>query len=109
MLLWRSLSGLRAFRDLCIHRGTALSLGRVEDDTLVCAYHGWRYDAAGQCVKIPAQPDLPIPTKARARTYPCCERYGLVWVCLGEPTAEVPAYPEADNPIIAPSSAVPTR
>ena len=98
VVLWRSLSGLRAFRDLCIHRGTALSLGQVEEGTLVCAYHGWRYDAGGQCVEIPAQPELPIPTKARAGVYACCERYGLVWVCLGKPSSEVPEYPEADNP-----------
>ena len=28
---------VRAFRDLCVHRGTALSLGWVEDGCLVCA------------------------------------------------------------------------
>lgn len=96
LVLWRSLSGLVAFRDLCIHRGTALSLGRVEEDGLVCAYHGWRYDSSGRCVHIPAQPGLSIPTKARAERYACCERYGLVWVCLGEPATEVPSFPEAE-------------
>ena len=35
---------VRAFKDLCVHRGTALSLGWVEGDRLVCAYHGWTYD-----------------------------------------------------------------
>lgn len=98
VVLWRSLNGLRAFRDLCIHRGTALSLGRVEAGTLVCPYHGWRYDEAGQCVSIPAQPDAPIPTKAKAWTYPCRERYGLVWVCLGEPASEVPKFEEHADP-----------
>ena len=94
VVLWRSSSGLRAFRDLCIHRGTALSLGRVEAGELVCPYHGWRYDDAGQCVLIPAQPGVPVPTKARAWAYGCLERYGLVWVCLGEPAGAPPAFEE---------------
>ena len=33
---------VQVFRDLCPHRGTALSLGWVEDDCLRCAYHGWK-------------------------------------------------------------------
>lgn len=98
VVLWRSLNGLRAFRDLCIHRGTALSLGRVEEGTLVCPYHGWRYDEAGRCVAIPAQPGLPIPTKARAWTYHCREQYGLVWVCLGEPKGKMPQYEAYADP-----------
>ena len=98
VVLWRSSSGLRAFRDLCIHRGTALSLGRVEAGELVCPYHGWRYDEGGQCVAIPAQPGVPVPTKAKAWTYACLERYGLVWVCLGEPKNEPPAFEEHTDP-----------
>ncbi len=94
IVLWRSLSGLHAFKDLCIHRGTALSLGRVEDDSLVCAYHGWRFNGEGHCTHIPAQPELPIPTKARALRYHCQEKYGLIWVCLGEPASDIPNFPE---------------
>ena len=94
IVLWRSETGIHAFRDLCIHRGTALSLGRVEDGNLVCPYHGWQYEGSGQCVRIPAQPDLPIPTKARAHSYACQERYGLVWLALNDPKADIPMYPE---------------
>src|SRR5690348_11043654 len=54
VVLWRDSSGKpHAFRDLCIHRGTALSLGSVRDDELVCAYHGWRYCSTGACTHIP--------------------------------------------------------
>ena len=97
IVLWRSLSGISAFRDLCIHRGTALSLGRIADNTLVCPYHGWRYDASGQCVSIPAQPELAIPTKAKAERYHVSEHYGLIWVCIGEPVADVPHYEELEG------------
>ena len=36
-----------AFYDLCAHRGTPISLGRIEGEEVVCAYHGWSYDARG--------------------------------------------------------------
>ena len=51
LVLWRSSSGLFAWRDLCVHRGTRLSLGRVVDGSrLECPYHGWTYAADGRCV-----------------------------------------------------------
>jgi phenylpropionate dioxygenase-like ring-hydroxylating dioxygenase large terminal subunit len=43
--LWRDAGGtVRAVRDLCIHRGTALSLGWIDGGEIVCPYHGWRYE-----------------------------------------------------------------
>ncbi len=99
VVLWRSETGLHAFRDLCIHRGTPLSLGRVEAGELVCLYHGWRYGGDGACTKIPAQPaGAVVPTKARALTYACREKYGLVWVALETPVGDAPEYLEADEP-----------
>jgi vanillate O-demethylase monooxygenase subunit len=78
-----------AFKDLCIHRGTALSLGTVKNGQLECAYHGWRFDSSGACVRIPSRPEGSIPNKARVEKYACEEAAGLVWVCL-EPPALFP-------------------
>lgn len=99
VVLWRSEGKLHAFRDLCIHRGAALSLGRIENDRLICPYHGWQYAGDGRCTHIPAQvAGSKVPTKARALTYAAEERYGLVWVALEPPTGDLPAFPEADEP-----------
>ena len=99
VVLWRSGDDLHAFRDLCIHRGAALSLGTVQNGCIVCPYHGWRYDSTGHCVAIPAQPpDMDIPTKAKTDAYACRERYGLVWVSLGTPQTDVPTFAEGDDP-----------
>jgi len=99
IVLWRdSQATLHCWRDLCIHRGAKLSLGKVTHDCVVCPYHAWEYDRSGQCVRIPAQPNLPPPLKARAETYQVQERYGIVWVCLGEPSASVPDFPLGDDP-----------
>src|SRR5690349_13768543 len=76
----------RVMSDLCVHRGTALSLGRVSGDELVCAYHGWRYGADGRCTAIPQKEDpAVVPAKARVAAYRARERYGLIWVALEEP------------------------
>ena len=48
-----------------VHRGTRLSLGRVDGCTLQCPYHGWVYGADGQCVRIPALPDAPHRARPR--------------------------------------------
>jgi vanillate O-demethylase monooxygenase subunit len=101
VVLWRDSAGrANAFYDLCIHRGAPLSLGWVDGDTLVCGYHGWAYAADGSCACIPSLPaGRGIPAKARATAYRCQERYGLVWVCLGEPVADIPTFPpEFDDP-----------
>ncbi len=98
LVLWRDSGGTaHAFHDLCIHRGTALSLGKVEDDEIVCPYHGWRYGKNGVCTAIPQLADpTRVPAKARATAYRCAERYGIVWVALGEPRWPIPDVPELD-------------
>ena len=94
LVLFRHGAGISAFKDLCIHRGAPLSLGWIDGSELVCAYHGWRYDSAGACVRIPSLPEgKAIPRKAATPSYLVEERYGLVWVCLtDEPAAPLPEY-----------------
>ena len=38
--------GVRAYEDRCLHKGVALSKGRLEGVRLTCAVHAWEYDAA---------------------------------------------------------------
>jgi vanillate O-demethylase monooxygenase subunit len=99
LVLFRSGGAIRCFQDLCVHRGTPLSMGWIDGGNLVCAYHGWTYRADGACVRIPALPEeQPIPRKVRAIAYPTQERHGLVWVCLGEPKLPIADFPEYDDP-----------
>lgn len=95
LVIWRTADGsVHAMRDVCIHRGTALSLGWIKDDCLVCPYHAWQFDKSGKCVKIPQAPDAAIPPKAHTPTYHCKERYGLVWVAIKEAIYDLPDIPE---------------
>jgi phenylpropionate dioxygenase-like ring-hydroxylating dioxygenase large terminal subunit len=97
LVLWRSNGEVKAWQDLCIHRGTRLSLGRIIDDKLMCQYHGWTYDREGYCVHIPAHPEQKPPAKAKIETYRAEERYDFVWICLGDPTKDIPEFPEWDD------------
>jgi phenylpropionate dioxygenase-like ring-hydroxylating dioxygenase large terminal subunit len=97
LVLWRVGGQVRAWQDLCIHRGTKLSLGRVEGEALICPYHGWVYNEQGQCVMIPAHPDQKPPERARVLAYQAQERYGWVWVSLGQPSHDLPAFTEWDD------------
>lgn len=98
LVMWRdSSSTIHVWEDLCIHRGARLSKGWVAGDTLTCPYHGWRYDGSGRCTLVPSTPTAPPPTKARAFTYRSVERYGFIWVTLGQPSHEIPRFPEWDD------------
>lgn len=98
VVVWRSSDGnTHAMKDVCIHRGTALSLGWVKDDCLVCPYHAWKFDKSGDCVHIPQAPDTPIPAKAKTPVYHCQEKFGLVWVALKTPKYDLPEIPEFDD------------
>ncbi len=79
LVIYRTSRGLTVANDLCLHRGAPLSMGHLEGDELMCAYHGFRYDSAGQCVCIPAHPGAAIPPKLKLHTYPVAERLGLIW------------------------------
>lgn len=82
----------------CPHRGALLSQGWLDDGCLVCPYHGWRFDETGGCQIIPSQdPALPVPPRARVRSVLAGERYGLVWLCVGMPRADIPVLAELDE------------
>lgn len=98
LVLWRVHGRAMAWQDLCVHRGSRLSLGRLDGEYLQCAYHGWTYDQEGRCVKFPAHPEQTPPPKAKVATYGCKERYGLIWVCPGTPSADIPRFEEWDDP-----------
>jgi len=98
LAIFRNSEGIHAFKDLCIHRGAALSLGEVKNDCLVCPYHAWEYNHDGECVKIPQLPEgRAIPTKAKAQSYACIEKYGFIWVNLANNRPELFIYKEMET------------
>jgi len=99
VVVWRGSAGIAAAVDQCPHRGTALSLGEVDDrGCIVCPYHGWSFATSGACMAVPQLvPGSAVPARAALSTVECQEQHGLVWVCLDEPVAEIPCFPEHGN------------
>jgi 5,5'-dehydrodivanillate O-demethylase len=81
----------------CAHRGTQLSTGWVEGDCLRCFYHGWKYDASGQCVEMPAE-DASFPPKVKIKSYPTQAYAGLIFAYLGDgEPPPLPRFAELDR------------
>ena len=84
VVLYRTSGGhVVALEDRCPHRHLPLSRGFLEGDILVCGYHGMRFAPDGQCVRIPGQ--TRIPDAACVGAYPVTERFGWVWIWMGDP------------------------
>ena len=100
-VLWRDPTGaVRVFRDECPHRLAPLSLGVCEGSGIRCGYHGWRYDAEGNCVEIPALgPDATIPSRARLRAPAgVFESHSMVFIAPNEPLTPRPSLAAARDP-----------
>jgi phenylpropionate dioxygenase-like ring-hydroxylating dioxygenase large terminal subunit len=98
IVLYRTTDGkIQAIDNTCIHRGAALVNGWVDGDCIVCPYHGWQYQPDGTCVKIPSQsPEMTIPKQAKMNTYPVQEKYGWIWLFLGDgEPSELPSIPDS--------------
>jgi phenylpropionate dioxygenase-like ring-hydroxylating dioxygenase large terminal subunit len=86
VVLFRTQEGVAALLDRCPHRLAALSSGRVVGNAIECPYHGWRFNADGQCAAIPGHlGELPC---YMARRYPAIERDGVVFLSAGQPDGE---------------------
>jgi phenylpropionate dioxygenase-like ring-hydroxylating dioxygenase large terminal subunit len=100
LVVWRSQGGLPSvFTDRCPHRTARLSLGRVLDGQLQCAFHGLRFDKEGRCALVPwDSDDSPSRHEVSVRAYPARELGGYVWVYLGDPEQFPPPPLEKEIP-----------
>ena len=97
IVLYRTQDGKPvALEDACPHRKLPLSMGRIKGDTVECGYHGLTFDCAGKCVDAATQDR--IPPFAVVRSYPALDKYGLLWIWMGDALlADEKAIIEIDN------------
>jgi hypothetical protein len=73
-----------------------LFFGRNEECGLRCVYHGWKFDATGQCVDMPNEPaESDFKTRVQAVAYPTVEKAGVIWAYLG-PREKQPPEPNLE-------------
>lgn len=96
LVMFRTRNGIPvALEDRCAHRSYPLSAGSLDGDTIVCGYHGLRYDDSGDCIEVPSQ--TVCPKGIGVRRYPVVECGPFVWAWFGETgqadAARIPATP----------------
>ncbi len=80
----------------CAHLGAHIGYGgRVEGKGVRCPFHAWLWDGTGRCLDIPY--GKKIPAKARIRSWPICEKNGLIML-WHHADDEPPAYELPDLP-----------
>lgn len=89
IVLFRQADGRpAAIADVCAHRFSPLSKGKIVDGNHVrCPYHGLEYDARGHCVRNP-HGNGRIPTNMTVRSYPILEKHSLLWIWMGDRAAD---------------------
>jgi chlorophyllide a oxygenase len=68
-------------RDECAHRACPLSLGKVVEGHVQCAYHGWEFAGDGTCTKMPSTVHC---RNVAVAALPCVEKDGFIWVWPGQ-------------------------
>ena len=84
--------GVLALR--CMHRGTSLEFGHIENGGLRCCYHGWLYDVEGKVLETPGEPPTStFKERVRQPAYKAQELGGVIFVYMGpEPAPLLPRY-----------------
>jgi phenylpropionate dioxygenase-like ring-hydroxylating dioxygenase large terminal subunit len=82
--------------EACPHRGASMVLGRNEENSLRCIFHGWQIDVNGKLLDVPCEPANrreAFKAGVTVKHFSTREAGGLVWVYLGK-EAQPPAFPE---------------
>jgi phenylpropionate dioxygenase-like ring-hydroxylating dioxygenase large terminal subunit len=81
----------------CPHRGANLFFGRNEEGGIRCVFHGWKFNARGECLDMPTLPPeaaARMGDKARIKAYPTREWGDFIWAYLGP--GEPPELPQME-------------
>lgn len=86
--------------EACSHRGASLALGRVEDCGIRCIFHGWKFSVDGGLMDAPNVRNERFRDRMKARSHPCRDIGGFLWVHAGQREFEpdFPHYAYMDLP-----------
>ena len=92
LVLWRGQDGkVTCMKDQCVHRGAALSKGKLVDNHIQCPFHGLEFDSGGRCTYIPANGRTAhVPNVFRLKTYSTHEEHGFIFLWWGEKQDPLP-------------------
>ncbi len=95
LVVWRTRAGEAvAFLDRCPHRNVKLSAGTLCEDRLVCRFHGWEFNQAGQCVTVPGLTERAELRAPGVKAFALQEHAGLIFACLDTSQGREPHIPQ---------------
>lgn len=94
LAIYKDRSGIYGLMELhCPHRRANLSYGFVDETGLRCSYHGWGFDAQGNCFSAPFEDTVSSNSRFREQikiqAYPIQEMAGMLFAYLGPLPAPV--------------------
>jgi 5,5'-dehydrodivanillate O-demethylase oxygenase subunit len=95
LVLFRDGNGnLGLVPEQCPHRKASLYFGFVEEDGLRCPYHGWKFNAKGECIEQPFEPaESKLKALACRPPYHVKELAGLIFAYIGPaPAPQLPRW-----------------
>jgi 5,5'-dehydrodivanillate O-demethylase len=100
LVLYKTTNGAYGLiQERCPHRSTSLAYGIPDADGIRCPYHGWYFNATGNCLEQPfddvENPDSTFKDKIHVDAYPVRTLGGLVWTYMGPPDRQ-PLLPRWD-------------
>ena len=102
VVFFRDAAGtVAALIDRCPHRAASLSLGRIAPDGCIeCPFHGWRFNAKGENVFVPLNPDA--KRELLGATALAVRQVGdMLWLYTS-PGTDAPSEPVAPDGLYAP-------
>jgi phenylpropionate dioxygenase-like ring-hydroxylating dioxygenase large terminal subunit len=113
MVIFRTESGeVKCLDAFCPHMGAHLGHGihehmgkggEVKDETIVCPFHGWRFNGDGVCEEVPYATNMPpkVQGKRCLKVWHTREKNDLVWIWYHpeniDPPYDVDALPEFES------------
>ena len=94
VLIYRKMDGTPvAMHNRCPHRFAPLHIGKRVGDEISCLYHALQFDCEGKCTHNPHGNGL-IPKAAKVQTFTLLEKYGFIWIWMGDEEADPSKLPD---------------
>ncbi len=88
--------------DRCPHRNIPMSKGYIENENLVCRFHGWHFDTEGTCVKVSQLKTLDDNDNRNAYSFDSYEEDGFIYVKCNNTKKDFPKIDEHPSEIKSP-------
>lgn len=95
---------IRAYHNACRHRGTRLASGRGRVGSIICPFHGWRWNLDGTIkLQLDAEEFLPRSEEDLGLQPVRCEQWeGFVFICMDQDAPPLLEYLAPVPEVVAP-------